>query len=171
MNTNDSSRVHSLQQLAREATPTRDLWPGIQSRLPPRRRAWAVPASLAAGVVLVVAGVLIGLQLRSGAATYVVPPETGTLVRASLMENPGYQRQREELLQALPEKLQSLPPESQQRVRDSLQSIQTAMDSIEHELGKDSGNILLQEMFLSTRQEEMRVLTTVGYIDGFDEEI
>lgn len=171
MNT-QPSRVHSLQELAQEATPARDLWPGIQSRLKPRRRSWAVPASLAASVVLVTAGVLIGLQLRgSDAAPFAVPPATGALVRASLNDNPGYQRQREELLRTLPDKLQALPPDSQQRVRESLQTIQTAMQNIENELGQDAGNVLLQELLISTSQEEMRLLTTVGYIDGFNQEI
>lgn len=171
MNT-QSSRVHSLQELAKEATPTRDLWPDIQSRLRPRRRSWAVPASLAASLVLVTAGVLIGLQFRgSGSAPFAVPPESGALVRASLNDNPGYQSQREELLRSLPEKLQALPPDSQQRVRDSLQTIQTAMQDIEKELGQDAGNVLLQELLISTSQEELRLLTTVGYLDGFNQEI
>ncbi len=171
MNT-QPSRVHSLQELAQEAAPSRDLWPDIQARLQPRRRSWTVPASLAASVVLVTAGVLIGLQLQGNATVpFAMPPETGALVRASLNDNPGYQSQREELLRTLPEKLQALPPESQQRVRDSLLTIQTAMQNIENELGQDAGNVLLQELLISTSQEELRLLTTVGYFDGFNQEI
>lgn len=171
MNT-QSTRVHSLEELAQEATPSRDLWPGIQSRLQPRRRSWAVPASLVASLVLVTAGVLIGLQLRGSASVpFAMPPEAGAMVRASLNENPDYQRQREELLRNLPEKLQTLPPESQKRVRDSLETIHAAMQNIEQELGQDAGNVLLQELLISTSQEEMRLLTTVGYLDGFNQEI
>jgi hypothetical protein len=78
---------------------------------------------------------------------------------------------RQELLSALPEKLASLPPESQQRVKDSLRAVQTAMKNIEAELGRDSGNALLQELLISTCQEEIRVLTAVSDAGGPNQEI
>lgn len=164
MNTSDVSKqqVRSLRELPQAAEPARDLWPRIESRLTPRRRSWAVPASLAAGVVLVVTGVLVGLQLRNTATPQLAQQGAATQIRVALMSDPGYQRHREELLGALPAKLANLPPESQQRVKDSLQTIQTAMRTLEAELGRDAGNALLQELFIGACQEEMRVLTAVG---------
>ena len=39
--------VHAVSELPRALAPERDLWPQIHSRLAPRRRSWALPASLA----------------------------------------------------------------------------------------------------------------------------
>ena len=44
--------------------PARDLWPQIQSRLGSRRRSWKVPMSLAASLLLVVLGFVIGNRYR-----------------------------------------------------------------------------------------------------------
>jgi hypothetical protein len=170
-NTEEPAQIRSLHELPQAAAPGRDLWPGIQSQLLPRRRSWAVPASLAAGVVLLVVGFFIGTQTRTDATLAAGARESGALIQAALIDDPGYQQQREELLRALPAKLEQLPPESRQHVRDSLLAIQTAMQSIKTELGRDSGNVLLQELFVSTCQEEMRLLTTVGDIDGLNQEI
>ena len=152
MNSREGSsvQVRSLGELPQAITPPRDLWPAIESQLSPRRRTWAVPASLAAGLVLVTLGVLIGLQVR-GPATQQVAPQvaqqsvSGRQIRAALMSDPGYQSHRDEMLSSLPSKLAKLPPASRQRVKDSLQAVQTAMRTIEAELGRDAGNALLQE--------------------------
>lgn len=161
--------VRAVNELPTEVQPARDLWSGIESRLaapqlqqPPHRNAWrkwAPPVALAASVALVAIGVWIGTQFNRP----VQPPvmqSAGALIRTAMMD-PGYQRHREELLRELPAKLAQLPPESQQRVGDSLKSIQQAMQSIESDLGRDAGNALLQELLISTSQEEMRVLTAV----------
>ena len=171
MNSSEApKKISSLNELQQAATPRRNLWPGIESRLAPGRRRWNMPASLAASVVLVTLGVLVGLQFHTGTS---LPGarESGALIRASLIDDPAYQHQRQELLRTLPARLESLPPESRQRIRDGLLAIQTAKQNIEAELGRDAGNLLLQELFVSTCQEEMRVLTTVGYVDGFNQEI
>jgi len=169
-NSGTPKKVRSLQELPQAMTPARDLWPGIESRLAPGRRRWHVPASIAAGVMLMTIGVLIGLQFRSGASAPGAQ-ESGALIRASLIDDPAYQHQRQELLRTLPARLESLPPDSRQRVRDGLLAIQAAKQNIEAELGRDAGNVLLQELFVSTCQEEIRVLTFVGYVDDFNQEI
>jgi hypothetical protein len=162
--------IHSLRQLPQSAAPTRDLWPGIRSGLAPRRSSWAVPAALAAGVLIAALGFVIGTQLRD-TADRPASWDSGALVRAALQSDPGYERHREELLRALPAKLAGLPTESQQRLRDSLLSVQQAIQNIKVELGRDSGNALLQELLINTSQEEMRVLTAVDQIGGFNQEI
>ena len=178
MNTPEGSiqQVRSLRELPQAVDPSRDLWPGIESRLVPRRRTWAVPASLAAGLALVTLGVLIGLQVREPAAPQVAQQVAttqgaGTQIRAALMADPGYQTHREELINSLPSKLAALPPASRQRVKVSLQAVQTAMRTIEAELGRDAGNALLQELLINACQEEMRVLTAVGDTSGLFQEI
>jgi hypothetical protein len=163
--------VRAVNQLPTEVQPARDLWPGIESRLTaptpgPRSQRkgwflWAPPLALAASVALVAIGVWIGAQRHAPAQPGMAADGAGALIRTALME-PGYLRQREELLRALPAKLAQLPLESQQRVSDSLQSIQQAMQNIESELGRDASNVLLQELLISSCQEEMRVLTAVS---------
>ncbi|MEO6079575.1 MAG: hypothetical protein ABIQ86_07340 [Steroidobacteraceae bacterium] len=163
--------IKSLRELPQTATPARDLWPHIEARLPPRRRSWAVPTSLAAGVLLVAFGFIFDSRFRDSGTPVIAQQDPGALVRTALMSDPGYQIERNELLRTLPEKLEPLPPESQQRVRDSLLAVQTAMKAIDAELGRDSSNALLQELLISTHQEEMRVLTAVSDADGPKQEI
>jgi len=169
MNTSDAKRqIRSVSELPGAAAPVRDLWPEIQSRLAPRRRSWALPVSLAASVLIAALGFVIGMHVRSDSSTQAA--SGGALIRAALM-TPHYQSQREELLKVLPEKLRRLPPDAQKRVRDSLQAVQTAMKNIEAELGRQAGNALLQELFISISQEEMRVLTAVDDVAGPNQEI
>jgi hypothetical protein len=163
-------RIKALSELPQDIAPARDLWPQIQSRLGSRRRSWKVPASLAASLLLVVFGFVIGNRYRAPDAALTLQ-QSGTHILATFMTDPHYQRQRQELLSALPEKLASLPPEAQQRVQDSLRAVQTAMKNIEAELGRDSGNALLQELLISTCQEEIRVLTAVSDAAGPNQEI
>jgi len=163
--------IKSLRELPQAVAPARDLWPLIETRLAPRRRSWAVPTSLAAAAVLVVFGFVVGSRVGDPAKSSVAPQDSGAMVRAALMTDPGYQIERNELLRTLPEKLENLPMESQQRVKDSLAAVQAAMKNIEAELGRDSTNALLQELLISTYQEEMRVLTSVGDADRTNQEI
>lgn len=162
--------IRSLDELQQDATPTRDLWPGIQAQLAPRRRSWMVPASIAASAALVTLGLFIVLQSKEQSLPTAALRESGALIRASL-EDPAFQSQREALLRDIDAKMAALPPESRQRVLNSLTTIQSAVKDIETELGRETGNALLQELLLSTYQEEIRVLTTVGDFDGFNQEI
>lgn len=161
--------VRSLRELSRTAEPARDLWPGIAAQLP-RRRSWALPVAAAASVVLVIAAV-ISLQVMRSADAPAAISQQGALIRAALMTDPDYQQRRDALLQALPAKLAALPPESQQRVKDSLAAIQAAMRDIETELGHESGNVVLQQLLISTSQEEMRVLTVINEAGSVPQEI
>jgi hypothetical protein len=162
-------KIRSLNEIPEGVAPARDLWPGISSRLAPRRRSWAVPASLAAGFLLAAVGVLIGMQLRQPPLT--AQAEQGAFIRAALLSDPLYESRRAELISALPQKLNQLPPDSRARVLESLKAVQTAVRSLEKELGKDGSNALLQELFIGACQEEMRVLTAVDAIGGAKQEI
>jgi hypothetical protein len=166
-------KVRAVGELPTDVQPARDLWAGIQAGLAmpqqaqPRRsawRMWGAPLALAASVALVAIGIWIGGQMNRTTQP-AVAGNSGALIRTALMD-PGYQRQREDLLRDLPAKLAQLPPESRQRVGESLQSIQQAMKTIEAALGHDSSNVLLRELLISTCQEEMRVLTAVGNAEG-----
>ena len=62
----DTDRINALERLPRRRRPARDLWPGIESRLPPRRRSrWPlVELALAASLVAGLAG-MFRAQLRA----------------------------------------------------------------------------------------------------------
>lgn len=160
------SKVQTLRDMPQEMQPTRDLWLGIEPRL--KRRTWLVPTSLAASVVIALVGFWAGMQMRGNDQQLAGRPASVALVRTALGSDPAYTEQRQALLRALPEKLDQLPPESRQRVQESLQNLQQAITAIEAELGRDAGNVLLQELLISTSQEEMRVLTVVGTADGMN---
>lgn len=171
MNTkpDDSGRVvQSLREMPQDIQPGRDLWVGIESRVVSKRRNWHLPASLAASVTLVAAGVWMGGYLRSNGQQAAMPASSPALVQAAFRSDPEYQRQRDDLLRTLPGKLDQLPPESRQHVEESLRSIQQAIETIETELGRDAGNVLLQELLINATQEEMRVLTAVDTANGVD---
>lgn len=72
----DTDRINALERMPRRRSPERDLWPGIEARLAPRRRAsrypwvqFAMAASLVAGLAAVMT-----LGLRDAALT----PSAGT---------------------------------------------------------------------------------------------
>ena len=154
--------VRSPAELVQSTAPARDLWPGIAQQLAPRRRAWQLPAAIAASLVLVTVGVAIGIHIARPVGSQVAALDAGALIRATFEADPGYQQRRDELLQALPSKLQSLPEEARQRVRDSLTAVQQAQRDLEAELGRQSGNALLSELLIDVYEEELRVLTVVS---------
>jgi hypothetical protein len=81
-----------------------------------RRRTRVVPASLAAGIVLVTLGILIGLQVRETATpqlAHKAPPPGRNRPGADTIRAPhgsGHQSHREQLLDSPPSKLASCCP-------------------------------------------------------------
>jgi hypothetical protein len=179
---NDPGRkVHSLRALPQSIDPPRDLWPQIAARLEARPgaavqapvrarrvpREWLAAAAMVASVAV---GVWIGRSVLPGvhSGTVVVPstavavsPPNGAAIDAAYVTDPRYQRQRAALLQSLQAQLATMPPETRNKVMASLATIEKAKQDLEDALGKDPGNALLQELLVSTYQDEMRVLTDV----------
>lgn len=129
-----------------------------------------MPASLAASLLLVAIGTGIAMRMRD-VHLHTIRQESPEFVRAVVLSDPAYRSHRDELLRQLPAKLERLPAESGKQVRDSLEAVQLALRSLEAELGRDGGNAVLQELLVSTYQEEIRVLTVVDEIGGFNPEI
>jgi hypothetical protein len=73
----DTDRINALERLPRRRSPERDLWPGIEARLAPRRRShyplaqFALAASLVAGLAMVMT-----LGLRDASLTPAFSTET-----------------------------------------------------------------------------------------------
>jgi len=167
-------KVRSLRDLRQEARPERDLWPQIEARLRAEsptagRRGgalgtpWRRVAVLAAAVVAVAAGIAVDRTLLhgvSGPMNAAVPGTPGGMPIA-FPSDPRYVQARAALMSSLSTRLAALPPDSRAHVLASLATIHRSMLDIQAALGRDPGNALLQELFVDTCQDEMRVLSAV----------
>jgi hypothetical protein len=168
--------VKRLDELTTSVPPPRDLWPAIaqaieaeshaQAPAPShkRRPAWWMPAmGMAAAVALVSIGVFIGQKMGTGTPVNLAnTTQAGdpSVVPAALRDA-NYRKQRDELLTQVHNRLQSMPEAEREKVAASLRTLQRSISDIEAALGKDPANALLQELLVSSCQEEMRALTAV----------
>ena len=109
-----------------------------------------------------------GGSIRSLAAGPPAPPATaGTTttvnpdVRQASFRDPEYQKQRDALMEEAQARLAAMPEAEREKVRASLATLRRSILEIEAALGRDPANALLQELFVSSCQEEMRALTAV----------
>jgi hypothetical protein len=113
---------------------------------------------MAAAVGLVAIGVLIG-RITPPAVT---PPIAQTPASASPEMMPAaYLKQRDSLFAEVQAKLSAMPEIERKKVAASLATLRSSIEEIEKALGHDPANALLQELFVSSCQEEMRALTAV----------
>jgi len=168
-------RLTRIDELKRDIPPARDLWPAIAAAIEAdkaqqaapvetrRRAAWWPAAGLAASVALVSIGVLIGHGFKPPAdAPIVQTPAPGNAeVIPAALRDAEYKKQRSQLLVEVQSKLQGMPQLERDKVSASLLTLQRSIAEIEAALGRDPANALLQELFVSSCQEEMRALTAV----------
>ncbi len=171
----NSRKIQSIDELARDLPPARDLWPGIAAAIeadkvtalaaaPARRARWLPAAGMAAAVALVALGVLIGQytakQPGVGVANDGKSVTANPIIPATLRDA-EYRKQRDELLVEVKQKLAGMPPAERDKVAGSLATLQRSIQEIEAALGRDPANALLQDLLVSSCQEEMRALTAV----------
>ena len=168
-------RLTRIDELKRDIPPARDLWPAIAAAIEAdkakaaapvetrRRSAWWPAAGLAASVALVAIGVLIGRGFGPPVADPVVvnAPAGNPDVRQAALRDAEYRKQRDQLLVEVQTRLQGMPQAERDKVAASLQTLQRSIADIEAALGRDPANALLQELLVSSCQEEMRALTAV----------
>ncbi|HVY80017.1 MAG TPA: hypothetical protein VG994_03470 [Steroidobacteraceae bacterium] len=179
----NEKRVHSLDQLAQDIPPPHDLWAGIAAAIEKdakgkgtrRRDASTNPVTrlqwvaLAAVIAALAVGVWVGRNVIPVGGTPSQLAEIGgaeDVITAAYVKDPRYLRDRAELVRSLDEKMKTLPPETQRKVTASLETIRKSIADIQTALGKDPGNALLQELLVSSYQDEMRVLTAVHEANG-----
>jgi hypothetical protein len=169
-----SGKVKNIGELARDIPPARDLWPAIAQAIqadlsmkavpePRRRMGWLPAVGLAASVVLVALGVVIGMQLgqkQAQVAEHSAPAAQAHLMPAALRDA-EYRKQRDQLWNEVQVKLDGMSPAEREKVGASLATLKRSIQEIEAALGRDPANALLQELFVSSCQEEMRALTAV----------
>ena len=181
---NPDGRITRIDELKRDIPPGRDLWPAIAAAIEadkaqktadatqlaaPRRPRWLPAAGLAAAAALVAIGVLIGQNLgtdlgKSGADPLVattIQPANPEVVRTAVQRDAEYHKQRDALLVEVQARLKTMPTEERAKVEASLATLQRSIEEIKVALGTDPANALLNELLVSSCQEEMRVLTTV----------
>jgi hypothetical protein len=161
--------VKRLDELAQNVPPPRDLWPAIAAAIETgaakqpesRRRSYWMPVSgMAAAMVLVAIGVIIG----RGFAPEVVAPlaHTGNPdVHPAALRDATYRQQRDALLVEVDDRLKNMPAAEREKVAASLATLRRSIGEIEAALGRDPANALLQELLVNSCQEEMRALTAV----------
>ena len=178
----NTRRVNRIDELKRDIPPARDLWPAISAAIeadraapqaPPvavrRRAAWLPAAGMAAGmaaaVALVAVGVLIGRNIAPTTGTPQIAdatqPGNPAVIPASVQRDLEYQRQRDALLVEVQARLAAMPEAEREKVGASLATLRRSILEIEAALGRDPANALLQDLFVSSCQEEMRALTAV----------
>jgi hypothetical protein len=166
-------RVNRIDQLAQNVAPARDLWPAIAAAIEvdrasalvesaPRRTRWLPVAGMAAAVALVTLGVFIGRIITPAPQTLAGTTLTqeASLMPAALRDA-NYRKQRDALLVEVNTQLKAMPAAEREKVAASLATLRRSIGEIEAALGRDPANALLQELLVSSCQEEMRALTAV----------
>jgi hypothetical protein len=118
---------------------------------------------MAAAIALVAIGVVIGLRLQPTpqmTAGTNVPAADAILMPAAMREQ-KYRTQRDALMVEVQNRLQSMAPAERAKVKASLETLKRSIADIETALGRDPANALLQELLVTSCQEEMRALTAV----------
>jgi len=166
----------ALGSLPRDVEPGRDLWPAIEARLEPRAarasRRW--PWAAAAAVMLAVGASLVtaNLMRREDAPVARQAPAAGQAAFAAAAFGPGqtldpaYETARQGLAQSLSARIDRLPPDARQKLEKNLALLRQASAEINAALELSPGDPLLEELLLSTYQEELAVLASVNQLAG-----
>ena len=170
-------RVNRIDELAQSLPPARDLWPAIAAaieadrasgpapRFTERARArWLPAVGMAAAVALVTVGVFIGRAITPPTPVTVAGTTTTqgeAVLMPAALRDANYRKQRDALLLEVDTRLKSMPAADRDKVAASLATLRRSIGEIEAALGRDPANALLQELLVSSCQEEMRALTAV----------
>lgn len=157
----------ALRTVSRDLPPRRDLWPDIAAQIaaaatpapgPERRATHRRWIAAAASVLVVVAAVWIArapLRPATGA------PTTATASALQTLLPPAYLDDRDRLLRTFPDHVATLPPESRAAVEQGLADVHDALEQVGGALQADAASPLLQQLFIDTCQDEMRLLLAV----------
>jgi hypothetical protein len=158
-----------LAALPSDLPPARDLWPGIDAAITPaavRMRRW--PYAVAAGIVLVALGALVGGRMaRETAPVAADGRDAGSgsapvAPRLKVSEDSDYRATRVALEQTYRERLALLAPDTRARIEADLALIRAAHEDIRRALTHDPGSRVLMDLLQSTTEQEFSLYSTVG---------
>lgn len=150
-----------LSRLPASIEPQRDLWAGIEAGIePPRTATIRWPWALAASVASLAVGVLVTLSLHRAA-----PPSVAAALPAPMAEYTfvpaSTAAMATKLRAACFAQLNNLPPKTRAKVEQDLDLIRASVSDIQRALGEDPGNVLLQDLLVTTYQNELHTLANV----------
>lgn len=173
----------ALDALPREVAPARDLWAGIEAQIkaPEGQPLPAAPSrawrwQIAAAVVLVAASSLITATLvrrHAPADVAQVPgiaadPAAAQALPASFgpshQLSPEYDQARRQLTAMLQQRIDRMPRSARSKLEDNLAQLRRAANEINDALAEQPGDSLLEELLLSTYQEELAVLAAANQL-------
>jgi len=182
-----------LGRLPQGVQPERDLWPQIIGRLGVHEAAYEPPkgkvlrlsgwGQLAAAVALVIVSSLVTVVVmrerleRETAATVpaMTPASTAAVLTTEAMPasfggaqlmGEAYFEARAELMRTFAARLARLSPAQREKVQRNLADIQRAAAELSATLAEHPGSALLQELLLSTYQDELALLADVNDVTG-----
>ena len=153
MNDSQDSVDGLIEKLPREVIPSRNLWPGIASRLTRPHR--ARPMALAAAVA-VAAAFLASLFTWAVLQRQTVPRVIQTVAPAAFEDSrdPKYVLARDEVQKTFHERIAMLDPATRSKIEASLASIRQAHEDIRKALVADPQSPLLEQLWESTWHDE-----------------
>ncbi len=154
-----------------ELQPGRDLWPEIAARIQMPAQAsgaalhwWQSPVFVAASLMVAASALTYALTRPD---TQGLPASAGQAMPAYDLEA-GFLAQRGRLESQLEGHIASLSPEMQELVRTNLAAIRSSMREISMALSNDPANPDLQDLMLSTYEQELQVMTELTKIPAND---
>ena len=171
----DDKLMEAAARLDTEVSPDRDLWREVESAIArPSRSGWNTMFAQAAAVVLLVGAssglTYLAMTNRTPSATPVVGTAPLVIEQASFGDNymlgPDYQDARNSLQSQLDSQLERMSPEAKADVLKNLEAIRSVIEEINRALANDPESALLQELLLSTYQEELSLMMRVGGISN-----
>ncbi len=180
----DEALMAQARGLATDVQPERDLWPAIEAAIGDGAAGarqggapfapWHRYLAQAAAVILLV-GASSGLTyLAMGGDRHSVTPVASTTALpldalpasfgSQYTLGPDFQDARRDLEGRLDVELEKLSPESRAEVEANIATIRKAIDEISQALSDEPDNVLLQELLLSSYQEELALMRQVNGI-------
>jgi hypothetical protein len=159
----DNSLDRLLDDLPREATPQRNLWPGIAAAIgnkPRRSRSWFMAVTSAAAAAACLATLFTWAFLQRNSVPRVIQAATG---QGAFDEprDPRFVLARNSLQKTYTERLALLKPETRAKIEASLAEIRKAHEDIRQALIADPQSVALEQMLQSTWHDEFDLYESV----------
>lgn len=160
---NDDKLQKSVDRLARDIAPGRDLWPGIETRIQRRQRArapWAYGLAASFLVAVAAGGLWFGLARHA--------PEAGAPAELAASTSPEaqYFAQRAAYAENSVQTAPNVSPATRAVILKNLQIIEGSMQQIEGALEKDPNNPRLRALLYDLYQNEAQLLAATQQIQA-----